>query len=74
MLQVAPPCGLPKALLALQEMADVNDTWVNLGSADSESSPSGASIIHSNELPANVAPGGGARVIEKCCPVASLAK
>src|SRR6266436_6122219 len=54
--------------------AVVKCTGVNLGIAEVGSPPSGASIIHSIVLPLKLAPGGGAKVIEKCCPVVSLAK
>jgi hypothetical protein len=49
-------------------------TGVKLGSDAVGSPPSGASMIHSILSPLKFAPGGGASVIEKCWPVASLAK
>ena len=61
-------------LFGPQASADVKVTGVNRGSKDLISPPSGASMIHSHDCPLKLAPGGGASVIEKLCPVLSLAK
>ena len=53
-------------VLVPQAMAEVNTTGVNLGSDEMGSPWSGASMIHSQVLPLKSAPGGGARVMEKC--------
>jgi hypothetical protein len=42
------------------------DRGENLGSEETGSPPSGASMIHSMLLPLNAAPVGGSSVIEKC--------
>ena len=61
-------------LFGPQQSAVVNTTGVKMGNDDFGKPPSGASIIHSAVFPLNVAPGGGASVIEKYWPVVSLAK
>ena len=71
---MSPPEGFPAVPFGPQQTALVNTTGVKMGSNAVGSPPSGASMIHSAVLPLNVAPGGGASVIEKCWPVASLAK
>src|ERR1700722_5964438 len=73
-VNVSPPEGFPATPLGPQQIALVNTTGVKMGSEAVGSPLSGASMIHSAELPLNVAPGGGASVIEKYWPVASLAK
>src|SRR5579863_3841477 len=74
MFRTSPDRGLVVALLGPHASAEVNVTGVNRGSEDVGSPPSGASMIHSADCPLKLAPGGGASVIEKCCPVLSLAK
>jgi hypothetical protein len=64
--------GFVVALFGPHAIALVNTTGVNLGSEEVGSPPSGASIIHSQVFPLKSAPGGGARVIEKCTPVVLL--
>jgi hypothetical protein len=64
--------GFVDVLFGPQPMAAVNTTGVNFGSEEVGSPPSGASMIHSQVLPLKSAPGGGARVMEKCTPVVLL--
>src|ERR1700733_12882935 len=73
-LNVSPSEGLSSVPFGPQQTALVNTTGVNMGSDVVGSPKPGASIIHSAVLPLNVAPGGGASVMEKCWPVVSFAK
>src|SRR5215471_10872681 len=71
---MSPDAGLAVVLFAPQPKADVKTTGENRGSEEVGSPPSGASMIHSTDWPLNDAPGGGASVMEKCCPVSLLPK
>jgi len=57
-----------------QAIASVKITGVKRGREEFGSPPSGASIIHSQEPPLKLAPGGGASVMLKWAPVVLLAK
>ena len=72
--RVSPDAGLAEVLFAPHANAEVKTTGENRGSEETGSPPSGASMIHSMDWPLNDAPGGGASVMEKCCPVSLLPK
>jgi hypothetical protein len=58
----------------VQAIASVKITGVKRGREEVGSPPSGASMIHSQEPPLKLAPGGGASVMLKWVPVVLLAK
>src|SRR5215472_7935217 len=74
MLRMSPVAGLVLTYPGPQANDVVNVTGLKLGTDDLGSPPSGASMIHSQDCPSKLAPGGGASVIEKCAPLVSLAK
>jgi hypothetical protein len=74
MFKISAFCGFPIALLGPQAMASEKTTGPNRGREVFGAPPSGASMIHSTEAPAKLAPGGGASVRGKYWRVVALAK